>query len=322
MTFRTISKINEYAQKHIPFLLLVDFDRQKPVIFTEDELMDEEIFFKTSLKEISPSESSLPDKVSFKKYPIPYVDYKKGFDNVQSHINNGDTFLLNLTFPTSLKSNLTLRNIYDHSKAKYKLLYKDEFVCFSPETFIRITDSTITSAPMKGTIDAAEEAARQKIISDVKETAEHNTIVDLIRNDLNMVASNVKVSRYRYIDEIKTNDKTLLQVSSEISGELPQNFRKHLGDIIFRLLPAGSISGAPKEKTVEIIHDSEIDQRGYYTGIFAWYDGHNLDSAVMIRYIEQKNNGLVYRSGGGITTMSNPEDEYQELLNKVYVPFT
>lgn len=322
MTFRTISKINEYAQKHIPFLLLVDFDRQKPVIFTEDELMDEEIFFKTSLKEISPSESSLPDKVSFKKYPIPYVDYKKGFDNVQSHINNGDTFLLNLTFPTSLKSNLTLRNIYDHSKAKYKLLYKDEFVCFSPETFIRITDSTITSAPMKGTIDAAEEAARQKIISDVKETAEHNTIVDLIRNDLNMVASDVKVSRYRYIDEIKTNDKTLLQVSSEISGELPQNFRKHLGDIIFRLLPAGSISGAPKEKTVEIIHDSEIDRRGYYTGIFAWYDGHNLDSAVMIRYIEQKNNGLVYRSGGGITTMSNPEDEYQELLNKVYVPFT
>jgi len=322
MTFRTISKINEYAQKHVPFLLLVDFDRQKPVIYTEDELLNENIFFKTSLKEISPPVSPLPDKVSFEKDPVSYNDYKKGFDNVQSHINNGDTFLLNLTFPTTLKSNLSLRNIYDHSKAKYKLLYKDEFVCFSPETFIRISDNIITSAPMKGTIDAAEEAARQKIISNVKETAEHNTIVDLIRNDLNMVASNVKVSRYRYIDEIKTNDKTLLQVSSEISGELPTDFRKNLGEIIFRLLPAGSISGAPKEKTVEIIHDSEIDRRGYYTGIFVWYDGHNLDSAVMIRYIEQKNNGLVYRSGGGITTMSNPEDEYQELLNKVYVPFT
>jgi len=322
MTFRTISKINEYAQKHVPFLLLVDFDRQKPVIYTEDELLNENIFFKTSLKEISPPVSPLPDKVSFEKDPVSYNDYKKGFDNVQGHINNGDTFLLNLTFPTTLKSNLSLRNIYDHSKAKYKLLYKDEFVCFSPETFIRISDNIITSAPMKGTIDAAEEAARQKIISNVKETAEHNTIVDLIRNDLNMVASNVKVSRYRYIDEIKTNDKTLLQVSSEISGELPTDFRKNLGEIIFRLLPAGSISGAPKEKTVEIIHDSEIDRRGYYTGIFVWYDGHNLDSAVMIRYIEQKNNGLVYRSGGGITTMSNPEDEYQELLNKVYVPFT
>jgi para-aminobenzoate synthetase component 1 len=322
MTFRTISKINEYAQKHVPFLLLVDFDRQKPVIFTEDELLNENIFFKTSLKEVSPPVSPLPDKVSFEKDPVSYNDYKKGFDNVQGHINNGDTFLLNLTFPTTLKSNLSLRNIYEHSKAKYKLLYKDEFVCFSPETFIRITDNIITSAPMKGTIDAAEEAARQKIISDVKETAEHNTIVDLIRNDLNMVASNVKVSRYRYIDEIKTNDKTLLQVSSEISGELPTEFRKNLGEIIFRLLPAGSISGAPKEKTVEIIHDSEIDRRGYYTGIFVWFDGHNLDSAVMIRYIEQKNNRLVYRSGGGITTMSNPEDEYQELLNKVYVPFT
>jgi para-aminobenzoate synthetase component 1 len=322
MTFRTISKINEYAQMHVPFLLLVDFDRQKPVIFTEDELLNENIFFKTSLKEVSPPVSPLPDKVSFEKDPVSYNDYKKGFDNVQGHINNGDTFLLNLTFPTTLKSNLSLRNIYEHSKAKYKLLYKDEFVCFSPETFIRITDNIITSAPMKGTIDAAEEAARQKIISDVKETAEHNTIVDLIRNDLNMVASNVKVSRYRYIDEIKTNDKTLLQVSSEISGELPTEFRKNLGEIIFRLLPAGSISGAPKEKTVEIIHDSEIDRRGYYTGIFVWFDGHNLDSAVMIRYIEQKNNRLMYRSGGGITTMSNPEDEYQELLNKVYVPFT
>ncbi|OGU77880.1 MAG: hypothetical protein A2279_07140 [Stygiobacter sp. RIFOXYA12_FULL_38_9] len=88
------------------------------------------------------------------------------------------------------------------------------------------------------------------------------------------------------------------------------------------MLPAGSISGAPKKKTVEIIQNAEKLERGYYTGVFGYYDGNNLDSAVMIRFIEQTAEGLVYRSGGGITFMSDVNSEYQELIDKVYVPFT
>ncbi|GET22176.1 hypothetical protein JCM18694_24220 [Prolixibacter denitrificans] len=173
---------------------------------------------------------------------------------------------------------------------------------------------------MKGTIDAAIPNAASQILNDRKETAEHNTIVDLIRNDLSMVAKKVHVSQFRYIDEVKTHEKTLLQVSSEISGELPSDYHSNIGTIIATLLPAGSISGAPKQKTVEIIKESEIDQRGYYTGVFGLFDGQNLDSAVMIRYIEQKNNQMIFRSGGGITVFSEPEKEYQEMIDKVYVP--
>jgi para-aminobenzoate synthetase component 1 len=86
------------------------------------------------------------------------------------------------------------------------------------------------------------------------------------------------------------------------------------------LLPAGSISGAPKRKTVEIIRDAEGEPRGYFTGVFGIFDGINVDSGVMIRYIENTPNGFVYRSGGGITAQSDLVQEYQEAIDKVYAP--
>jgi para-aminobenzoate synthetase component 1 len=135
-----------------------------------------------------------------------------------------------------------------------------------------------------------------------------------------MVAKKVRVKRFRYIDKIITHESELLQVSSEITGELPKNYGENIGSIIMKLLPAGSICGAPKQKTLEIIKEAENDDRGYYTGIFGIFDGINLESAVMIRYLEQKDDKLIYRSGGGITALSNASDEYQELIDKVYVP--
>ncbi len=86
------------------------------------------------------------------------------------------------------------------------------------------------------------------------------------------------------------------------------------------MLPAGSISGAPKQKTVEIIQRAEICPRGYYTGIFGIYSSDELISAVNIRYIEKKDKEFFFRSGGGITAFSNVNDEYKELIQKVYVP--
>ena len=155
---------------------------------------------------------------------------------------------------------------------------------------------------------------------DQKELAEHYTIVDLIRNDLSRVAKKVKVDRFRYIDRIKTSNKDLLQVSSEVSGILPDDYPSAIGSILFELLPAGSISGAPKVKTLEIIREAEGQERGYYTGICGHFDGKNLDSGVMIRLVEKDEGELYYRSGGGITSMSDMESEYQEMLDKIYLP--
>jgi para-aminobenzoate synthetase component 1 len=167
---------------------------------------------------------------------------------------------------------------------------------------------------MKGTIDASIPNAEQIILNDPKEKAEHATIVDLIRNDLSIVADQVEVVSYRYIDKLSTNKGDLLQVSSKITGQLPENYAQKLGDIIFSLLPAGSISGAPKPKTLEIIEKAEDYKRGFYTGICGWFDGEKLDSAVMIRFIEQQDDKMIFKSGGGITSQSNMEKEYEELI--------
>ncbi|MCK4346934.1 MAG: aminodeoxychorismate synthase component I [Bacteroidales bacterium] len=314
-----IKQINQFGQQSIPFLLIIDFEIKRPIIYPIFNLPTD-ILFQTTIYKNSTITTKTTTDFRFKKFPVNFRIYKKAFDKIQDNIRAGNTYLLNLTFPTKIETNLSLKEIFLLSKAKYKLLFNDRFVVFSPETFIRIFGGKIYSYPMKGTIDANIPNAQDVILNDVKETAEHNTIVDLIRNDLSIVSNNVTVEKYRYIDELVTNDKRLLQVSSVISGDLPENYKEILGDIIFSLLPAGSISGAPKKKTVKIIKDTESYERGYYTGIMGYFDGENFDSAVMIRFIEKKNECLIYKSGGGITYLSDPRSEYEELIKKVYVP--
>ena len=162
--------------------------------------------------------------------------------------------------------------------------------------------------------------AKEVLLRDEKEAAEHATITDLIRNDLSRVASEVTVTRYRYLDELHTHCGRLLQMSSEIRGRLPENYHEKLGSLFFELLPAGSITGAPKKKTVEIIREAETYDRGFYTGVMGYFDGKNLDSAVMIRFLEHTDGGFVYKSGGGITFRSTARSEYEEMIQKIYVP--
>lgn len=257
---------------------------------------------------------------SFIPKPISYDVYRHAFEKVSWHLKRGDTYLVNLTFPTEIETSLGLQEIFRTSRAPYKLLFDDHFTVFSPEPFIRIEDGIIRSNPMKGTIDAGIPDAENLLLNDRKECYEHNTIVDLIRNDLAMISSSVKVGRFRYIEKIRTNRRDLLQMSSEISGRLPKGHWSHLGEDLFRILPAGSVSGAPKEKTVDVIHEAEDEGRGFYTGVFGYFSGRALTSAVMIRFIENVDGILRFRSGGGITAMSDCESEYKELNDKVYVP--
>jgi len=129
------------------------------------------------------------------------------------------------------------------------------------------------------------------------------------------------VEQFRYLDIIETNQKRLIQVSSKISGKLDKSYNKFIGEIMFRLLPAGSVTGAPKKKTVEIIQQAENYNRGYYTGVFGIFDGENIDCGVMIRFIEKNDSKFIYKSGGGITMYSDCLSEYNEMIDKIYVPF-
>lgn len=324
MTLREFKQsLNEWGKAKIPFFFCVDFELEKPFAIKLNKVDNDKVLFNingftnTHSFPVSGERIAILD---FIKTPISFAEYGVKFNTILKHLEYGDSFLANLTIKTKIETEQSLRELFQTSTAKYKLLFNNQFLVFSPETFIRIEGDKIFSYPMKGTIDASVEQAAQKILDDKKEKAEHITIVDLIRNDLSLVAEQVHVSKFRYIDSLRTNNKDLLQVSSEITGTLPANYHSRLGDILLSLLPAGSISGAPKQKTIQIIAQAEQEKRGYYTGVFGYFDGYSLDSGVMIRFIEQHNNQLYYRSGGGITTQSDAKTEYQEVIDKVYVP--
>ena len=316
-----IEKVNTMSKKRLPFFFIVDFYLNKPILFSMDELQKADIMIQFPTFQ---SKTSLPDikihQIAIEKEPPSFESYKESFEKVQKHLHYGNSFLTNLTATTKIQTTSSLSEIYHAASAKYKILFQQEWISFSPESFIQIKNNKIYSFPMKGTIDASVPNAKELILSDAKEKAEHFTIVDLIRNDLSLVSTYVTVEDFRYIESIETPNKKLYQVSSRISGQLPNDYLNSLGNIIFSLLPAGSISGAPKQKTLEIIHEAENYQRGYYTGVAFYFDGQDLDSCVLIRFIEQTPQGLVYKSGGGITVNSEVEKEYQELIDKVYVP--
>jgi len=307
--------VNTLARKREPFLFISDFKAQDIKVLPLATLRDEDVVFSINEEYVYTQHSH---RLNYS--PINFNEYKKKFDKVIEKIKSGNTYLLNLTQATPIQTQLSLAQMYELANAHYKLRYKDEFICFSPEKFVQIKDNTIMTFPMKGTIDASIEGAKEKILSNKKEMAEHIMIVDLLRNDLSMVATNVSVDKFRYITQIEAGEKKLLQVSSQISGTLQENWQDNLGDILKALLPAGSISGTPKKSTLDIIQETEEYERDFFSGVFGLFDGESFDSGVMIRFIQKQEEQYLYKSGGGITLESDVYSEYQELQDKIYLP--
>ena len=315
-------KLNKFGFEKEPFLFVLSYDLSK---FYIEKLSNLPKTIKFELNSNEHNKSKDIKKSKLEKFPISFEEYKKSFDYIQEQIKSGNSYLLNLTAKTKIKTSLSLDEIYENIDAKFKLRFqnnKDDFVCFSPERFVEVKKNKISTYPMKGTIDAIITNAQARILGDVKEMAEHTMVVDLLRNDLGIIAQKVRVNKFRYCEKINAGDKKLLQISSKISANLQDNWNEKIGDILTSILPAGSITGTPKKKTVEILKKIENYDRGFYTGIFGVFDGINLDSSVMIRFIQQEQNGeLFYKSGGGITCDSNVNLEYQELIDKIYLPF-
>ena len=312
MGFETM---NALGKKREPFLFISDFKAKNIHVIPLNELEKEDVEFC-----IDENYTFVPHPHRLRFKAPDFEKYKQKFDTVIKKIEAGETYLLNLTQESPLESDLSLKEMYALANAHYKLRYKDEFICFSPEKFIQIKDEEIATFPMKGTIDASLENAKEQILANEKEMAEHVMIVDLLRNDLSIVAKDVRVDEFRYITKIEAGAKELLQVSSKISGKVDENWHERVGNILQALLPAGSISGTPKKSTLEIIENVEGYERNFFTGVFGLYDGKNLDSGVMIRFIEKKGQDLFYKSGGGITLDSAATSEYQEMLDKIYLP--
>lgn len=312
-------RMNEYGREGRPFLFVVDYEMSEGY-FVEDPLAQSEILFE--LNGVGNKIVGARRAGSLTVDAIPVEEYKKMFDVVRAGLEKGDTVLTNLTVKTPIETDLSLADIFAAADTKYQLYVPGRFVCFSPECFVRIEGGRISTYPMKGTIDAAVPDAENVILADPKETAEHAAAVELLSDDLRLSgAENVRIERFRYIDRLKTSEREILQVSSEIVGDLPADRMARLGNIIFAMLPGGSIAGAPKASTLDVIRRAEPVPRGFYCGVFGWFDGEKLDSGVLIRFIEQDAAGQkFFRSGGGVTIDSDWRKEYDEVLAKIYLP--
>ncbi|AHC14234.1 Para-aminobenzoate synthase, aminase component [Salinispira pacifica] len=360
--------MNRLGRSGTPFFFAIDFEMRFPVIVPLSRMHGGFLLFNIQGRSNDYSRhhtvsANMSDNISLNPRFISRADYSRAFHLVQSEMKAGNSFLCNLTFPTLLEPDPTirLRELYYRVHAPYRVYMNAErlpreflqdpsaaaeempreFLLFSPETFVQTHHGRIYTYPMKGTSLVPEgeslDRAEKTLLEDEKERAEHITVVDLLRNDLGRVGRDIQVERFRYADAIPVNGGRLIQISSRISALLPGDWKRRLGDMTARLLPAGSVSGAPKRETCRIIAQAEGAPRGFYTGVCGIFDGYNLNSGVMIRYLERPGekqpwgsswNGdpgepsapLLFRSGGGITIYSNEADEYSELQAKVKLP--
>lgn len=327
---KAFAQMNALGAAATPFLFAIDYELKEAIIIPNPEQQSEVLYAvrgatnAMSLVGKGRASQCVTKGASMDSFPLSYQEYQRRFEVIRSALVRGDSFLANLTVATPVEPSLSFEEIFHHARAPYKLYVPGRFVCFSPECFITLDFERreIVTRPMKGTVDAAIPDAERKILEDYKERCEHYTIVDLLRSDLARVATDISVERFRYIDRVETTKGALLQVSSLIVGRIANDTKCHIGDIFRHMLPAGSICGAPKQATLEVIRKAEEEPRGFYTGVFGLFDGKHLDSAVLIRYLEEMPDGTIrYRSGGGITINSIPMEEYREVIDKVYLPF-
>jgi anthranilate synthase component 1 len=187
----------------------------------------------------------------------------------------------------------------------------------SPEAQLKVKNNLAVVHPIAGTFrrtgnDWQDEELAEKLLKDKKENAEHVMLVDLARNDLSRLCSNVKVNRFCEVQYFSH----VIHLVSEVKGEVEKNTNPF--DLLAITFPAGTLSGAPKYKAMQLIDEFEKTPRGYYGGCigFVGFNG-NINHAIMIRTFLSKDNHLNYQAGAGIVAASNPESELQEVNNKL-----
>lgn len=261
------------------------------------------------------------------KAQISYTEYENALLKVKEHISEGNTYQVNYTYDYKIDGNFDTQKLYDYILTRQKTPYNahlkneyEEILSFSPELFFEIENGIIKTKPMKGTVKRGftPEEDRENIEflrNDIKNRAENVMIVDLLRNDLGKIAKTgtVKVDK---LFEIETH-KTLHQMTSEISAELLE--KATLFDVFKALFPCGSVTGAPKIRTMQIIDELEIANREVYCGAIGMIAPEKTVFSVPIRILQKKNNEdfFLCRVGGAIVWDSDTLDEWRETLIKI-----
>ena len=251
--------------------------------------------------------------------------YCRKVEEVKHHIHEGDIFQLVLSnrleadFEGSLLDTYRVLRTLNPSPYMFYFSSDDiEIAGASPETLVKVADGVVRTFPLAGTRPRGktyeEDAAlEQELLADEKERAEHNMLVDLGRNDLGRLCrfGTVEVEKYMSIEKYSH----VMHIGSAVKGTLRED--KHALDAIDAVLPAGTLSGAPKIRACQIINRLENNKRGIYGGAIGYVDfTGNLDTCIAIRLAFKKNGKVFVRSGAGIVADSDPEKEYQECINK------
>ncbi|SNU06874.1 anthranilate synthase, component I [Lachnospiraceae bacterium] len=251
--------------------------------------------------------------------------YCKMVEKAKNHIFEGDIFQIVLSnrleapFEGSLLDTYRILRTINPSPYMFYFSGTDvEVAGASPETLVNLKDGVLHTFPLAGTRprgkDAEEDAALEKeLLQDEKELAEHNMLVDLGRNDLGKVSKFGTVEVESYMEILRFSH--VMHIGSTVRGEIRDD--KDALDAIEAVLPAGTLSGAPKIRACQLIDELENNKRGIYGGAIGYIDfTGNMDTCIAIRIAYKKNGKVFVRSGAGIVADSDPTKEYQESINK------
>lgn len=251
--------------------------------------------------------------------------YCEMVEKAKHHIREGDVFQIVLSNRFEAKFEGSLLNTYrvlrTINPSPYMFFFSSaeiEIAGASPETLVKLENGVLHTFPLAGTrprgnTEEEDKANEQALLNDPKELAEHNMLVDLGRNDIGRISKfgTVQVEKLHSVERYSH----VMHIGSTICGEIRED--KDALDAVSAILPAGTLSGAPKIRACQLINDIESNKRGIYGGAIGYIDfTGNLDTCIAIRIAYKKNGKVFVRSGAGIVADSVPENEYQECINK------
>ena len=252
-------------------------------------------------------------------------EYEHMVERAKQYIYEGDIFQVVLSNPVRAKAEGSLFDTYRVLRAgnpsPYMFYFSSddiEIAGASPETLVKLEGQTLSTFPLAGTRPRGRNREEdlqleQDLLQDEKELAEHNMLVDLGRNDLGKISrtGSVKVEKYLSVERFSH----VMHLGSTVTGQIRED--KDVVDAVDAVLPAGTLSGAPKFRACQIIGELERSRRGIYGGAIGYLDfAGNLDTCIAIRLVYRKNGEICIRSGAGIVADSEPQKEFEECLNK------
>ena len=252
-------------------------------------------------------------------------EYCEMVNRAKYHIKEGDIFqvVLSNRFEADFEGSIfdTYRVLRTINPSPYMFYFSGsnlEIAGASPETLVKLRDGKLFTFPLAGTrprgaSDYEDTTLEKELLADEKELAEHNMLVDLGRNDLGKISKFGTITVEKYMSILRFSH--VMHIGSTVSGEILEG--KTGLDAINAILPAGTLSGAPKIRAMQIINEQEQNKRGIYGGAIGYLDfTGNMDTCIAIRIVYRRNDKVFIRSGAGIVADSNPESEYMECVNK------